>query len=171
MANTTNNCTVAGAPIYALTAGKRESGAPVFTFGGRLQGEYGPVTIGVTGKATGRRYLDDQNLPLTQCTAALVNTVCPTAANVPTTYTGTRGFQYGVQGATAPAYATVDVDARLNLSFLGLNKSTYFQFNASNIFNQFYVGGVSGGQTLTTSVPFAQIGSPRAFIGSINVQF
>lgn len=170
-ANTTNNCTVANAPIFAATAGKRESGAPVYTFGGRLQGEFGPLTIGMTGKATGERYLDDQNLALTQCTSALVNTVCPTAANVPTTYTGTRGFQYSVQGAKAAAYATVDFDVRMNLGFLGLNNSTYFQFNLENAFNQFYVGGVSGGQTLTTTVPFAQIGSPRAFIGSINVQF
>ena len=31
-ANTTNNCTTAGAPIYGLTAGKRESGSPVYSF-------------------------------------------------------------------------------------------------------------------------------------------
>ena len=169
-ANTTNNCTVAGAPIYALTAGKRESGAPVYSFGGRLEGDLGPVVLGVQAKRTGRRYLNDQNLPALGCTAATVNSVCPTTATVPTTFTGTRGFSYEAYGAVAPNYTTVDVDGRLALDWIGLNKTTYLQVNVQNIFNKFYVGGFSGGATTQYSVPFAQIGSPRAFIATLNVQ-
>ncbi len=170
-ANTTNNCTVANAPILALTAGKRESGAPVYTAGGRVQAELGSLEIGAQIKRTGQRYLNDQNLPATGCTVALVNQICPTVDTVPTTFTGTRGFSYTAYGSSAPAYTTVDFDARLDLDFVGLNKTTYLQFNLQNAFNKFYVGGFSGGSTTTYTVPFAQIGSPRAFIVSLNAQF
>lgn len=180
-ATATTNCTVANAPILAMTAGKRESGAPTYTFGGRLQATLGPVIIGVQAKRTGPRYLNDQNLPNLQCTAALVNQICPTAANtVPTTfngntptggYTGTRGFEYQVFPAKSPAYTTVDFDVRIGMEWAGLGKKTYLQLNLQNAFNQFYVGGFSGGATTVYSVPFGQIGSPRAFSGSINFQF
>lgn len=170
-ANTTNNCTVAGAPIYALTAGKRESGAPTYTFGGRIQGSVGPVDFGIQAKRTGPRYLNDQNLPQIQCTGSLVNTICPTVANTPTTYTGTRGIQYTDYDAATPAYTLVDLDARVSLDWIGLNKKTYLQLNVQNVFNQYYVGGFSGGATNLTTVPFAQIGTPRTFIGTLNVAF
>ena len=158
--NVTANCTVASAPIFALTAGKRESGSPTYEFGGRLAGSFGPIDLAVQAKRTGSRYVDDQNLPLLQCTAALVNTVCPISAT-----------SYQVYPAKTPAYTTVDVDVRVKMGWAGLNDTTYFQFNVQNLFNEFYVGGITGGQTTQYTVPFAQIGSPRAFIGSLNVQF
>ena len=170
-ANTTTNCTVAGAPIYALTAGKRESGAPTYTFGGRLSGSLGPVDLAIQAKRTGPRYLNDQNLPNLQCTAALVNSICPTAAATPAGYTGTRGFEYQVYPAKTPAYTQVDLDARISLAWAGLNDTTYLQLNVQNLFNEYYVGGFTGGSTIQYNVPFVQIGSPRAIIGTLNVQF
>ena len=53
-----------GDPVYAMTAGKRESGAPVYTFGGRAQLNLNPVEIGIQAKRTGKRYVNDQNLPI-----------------------------------------------------------------------------------------------------------
>ena len=99
-----------------------------------------------------------------------MNQICPTAAATPSTYTGTRGFEYQVYPAKTPAYTTVDIDARLDLSWVGLNNTTYLQLNVQNIFNKYYVGGFSGATTVYT-VPFVQIGSPRAFIATINTQF
>lgn len=171
---TTVNCSTVGAPIFAATAGKRESGSPVYTFGGRIQGDLGPLSLAAQVKRTGKRYLNDQNIGQIACTVALVNTICPTTVNTTgttTAYTAARGFAISTFGASAPAYTTVDLDARLSLKFIGLNDKTYFQFNVQNVFDKFYVGGFSGGQTLNTAVPFVQIGSPRALIGSINMQF
>jgi iron complex outermembrane receptor protein len=170
----TVNCTSVGAPIYAATAGKRESGSPTYTYGLRLQGDIGPLSLAAQGKVTGPRYLNDQNLPNLQCTASLVNQVCPTLANTTgttTAFAGTRGFVYQVYGPKAPAYGTIDIDARLKLGFLGLNDKTFFQVNVQNIFNKYYVGGFTGGSTTQFSLPFVQIGSPRAFIGTLNFQF
>jgi iron complex outermembrane receptor protein len=170
-ANTTNNCTVAGAPILAMTAGKRESGSPTYEFGGRLAGSWGPVDLAIQAKRTGPRYLNDQNLPNLQCTATLINQICPTAAATPANFTGTRGFEYQVFPAKSPAYTQVDVDARIKMGWAGLNDTTYIQLNVQNLFNEYYIGGFSGGSTTAYSVPFVQIGSPRAFIASLNVQF
>ncbi len=158
---TTANCTAVGQPIYALTAGKRESGAPVFTAGGALRGTYGPISLGVQGKHTGRRYINDQNLPELQCTGTITNQVCPTTS-----------LSYQTFGAFAKGYTTFDFDARIALDFAGIhNEKTYLQLNVENAFNRFYVGGYSGGTTTQYSIPFGQIGSPRAFIGTLNVAF
>ena len=129
----------------ALTAGRRESGAPVYTFGGRLQAQLGPLELGIQAKRTGPRYVDDQNLPLI-----------------------VAGRQ--VYAARTPAYTTVDIGARLPLGFVGLNDDTYFQFNVTNVFDKLYVGNF-GGQLGNTTVPFVQIGAPRAFIATLNVAF
>lgn len=170
-ANTTVNCTVAGAPIFALTAGRRESGAPVYTVGGRVQGQLGPVEIGIQVKRTGPRFLNDQNLPALQCTGTVINQVCPTAANTPGTFTGTRGFAVQTFDASTPAYTLIDADVRLPMGWAGLNDKTYLQLNVQNLANQYFVGGFNGGSTTQFNNPFAQIGTPRTFIMTLNVGF
>ena len=143
-------CTAVGQQSFALTKGKRESGSPTYTFGGRAQGQLGPVELGVQVKRTGPRYVNDQNTPLYQTVNGVANTV--------------------VYGAKAPAYTLVDLDARLNLDWAGFGDKVYFQLNVSNLFDKLYVGGFDG-QLANNSVPFVQIGSPRTFIGSIVVGF
>lgn len=146
-------CTTVGQPIFFLTKGQREAGAPTFMFGGRIDGNLGPIQIGVQAKRTGPRYVNDQNIPIV-ASYTLNGVVTP----------------YQLYGAKAPAYTLVDLDAKLKLGFLGLNDTTYFQLNVTNLFNKFFVGGFST-NTAATSIPFAYIGSPRTVSGSINVQF
>lgn len=149
-----------GSAVYALTKGKRESGSPTYTFGGRIQGNLGPLQIGIQAKRTGKRYVNDQNTPVYQCLVSLVAGQCPNP--------GTNRYQ--VYGAAAPAYTIVDLDARLALKFLGLNDQTYFQLNVTNLFDKFYVGGF-GGTTSNTNVSFVQIGAPRAISGTVVIGF
>jgi iron complex outermembrane receptor protein len=73
--------------------------------------------------------------------------------------------------STAPAYTLVDLDVRMKLGFLGLNDKTYLQLNVHNLFDEFYVGGFSGGSVSNTYVPYAYVGTPRTVSGSINVAF
>ena len=143
-------CTVLGGPAFALTAGKRESGSPTFTLGGRVQAELGPVDLGMQVKRTGPRFVNDQNIPLLQTVNGIANTV--------------------VYPNKTPSYTLVDLDARVRLDWAGLGDRTYFQFNVSNVFDKLYVGGFDG-QLGDNSVPFVQIGSPRTFIGSLVVGF
>lgn len=152
-----------GSPIYAPTAGKRESGAPVYTFGGGAQATLGPVDLGVNVKRTGPRYVYDTNQPVQAIVA---------------------GTTYQVFGNKIPAYTLVDLNARIGLEWAGLNKNTYFQLNVLNAFDELWVGGVSGnlnqgptynstGTTITNygNAPNSQIGYPRTFVGSLVVGF
>jgi iron complex outermembrane receptor protein len=129
----------------AVTAGRRESGAPVYTFGGRVQGQLGPVEIGIQAKRTGPRYVNDVNLPIVLAGAE-------------------------VYGAKAPAYTLVDADVRIPLNIIGANDRTWLQFNVTNLFDVRYVGGF-GGNLLNNTTPNVQIGSPRAFSGTLVVGF
>ncbi|RYM12557.1 TonB-dependent receptor [Sphingobium cupriresistens] len=132
------------ATTVAQTSGKRESGAPVFTLGGRMQGEIEGFRLGIQAKRTGPRYINDQNLPVI-----------------------VSGAQ--IYGAKAPAYTLVDIDARYSLEKFGA-PGVALQLNVTNVFDKLYVGGFDG--TLSnSSVTFAQIGAPRTFIGSVVVGF
>jgi iron complex outermembrane receptor protein len=151
-----------GTKIYSPTSGKRESGAPVYTLGGRVQGELGPIELGLQAKRTGKRYVNDSNLPV---------------------YGLASGSRVELYSAAASAYTLVDIDARLSLEFLGLNKKTYFQFNVTNLFDKMYVGSFDGGNQAPTynaatgaitgyaSPIFVQMGAPRTVMGSFVIGF
>lgn len=150
-------CTTAGQPIFAPTAGKREGGAPAYTFGGSARGMFGPFELGLTAKRTGGRNIYDTNLPI--CS------VQPTTV-APTTCTGTI-----VYPAKTNAYWLVNLDARLNLEFLGLNDKTFFQVNVYNLFDTLYVGNFNSSLSQGSSAPNAQIGAPRTISGTLTVAF
>ena len=142
----------------ALTAGNYESGGPKYTFGGSALGRLGIFELGATVKRTGPRYVFDTNVP---------------------TYTGALGSAAAVEifPAKTPAYTLVNLDARVKLTMLkGLEKS-YFQLNVYNLFDEFYVGGFSGGLNQAQSGTnygnpnFVQIGAPRTISGTLSIGF
>jgi iron complex outermembrane receptor protein len=157
-------CTSAGVAIFAPTAGKRESGAPKYTLGGTVRGNAGPFELGVTAKRTGPRYIYDTNEAVF-------------AGNIRTPAGITEIFP-----ATAPAYWLVNLDARVSLADMGLERS-HLQFNVYNLFNQFYVGGFGGGlnQSITNTPGatlgafgnpnFVQIGAPRTISATLTIGF
>lgn len=137
----------AGNPVFTPTKGKREAGAPEYTFGGSARGTLGPVELGVTAKRTGGRFIYDTNLPVLA-----------------------GGVQ--VYPAKTNAYWLVNLDARLSLEFLGLNDKTFFQLNVYNLFDELYVGSFTSSLAQgTSSPPFAQIGAPRTVSGTLTVAF
>jgi iron complex outermembrane receptor protein len=70
-------------------------------------------------------------------------------------------------GAKAPAYTTVDLDAKLALSKISsmFNERTFFQMNVTNLFDVTYVGGFDGTlisqATNGNPITYAQISPPR----------
>ncbi|MCC2602906.1 TonB-dependent receptor [Sphingopyxis yananensis] len=137
-----------GNNVYELTAGKREGGAPAYTFGGSARALLGHVDLGVTAKRTGGRYLYDNNMPFVD---------------------GAGNVAYG---AKTNAYWLVNLDARVNLEFLGLNDKTFFQLNVYNLFDALYVGNYNSSLAPTADKALnAQIGAPRTISGTISVQF
>ena len=164
-----------GTAIFAATAGNRESGSPKYSFGGTIRGSLGPVDIGLTGKRTGGRNIFDTGDATYTGTFVPVGAV-PSGVAVPVSRTQIFGTQ-------APAYWLVNLDARVNLEFLGLNKKTFFQVNVYNLFDQFYVGGFGGGLAQATTYNrvtgvatyggpgFVQIGAPRTVSGTVTFAF
>ena len=152
-----NPTTVQAVQSCAFTAGNRESGAPKYSYGVSAVGDVGPVMLGVEAKRTGPRFVFDNNQPM---------------------FRGPIANPEQVFSATVPAYWLVNLDARVKLGMLspGLDK-TYLQFNLYNAFDKFYVGGFGGGlsQSLSGSnygnPPFVQIGAPRTFSATLNLQF
>ncbi|EIZ80737.1 TonB-dependent receptor [Novosphingobium sp. Rr 2-17] len=126
------------------TKGKMEGGVPHYTLGARLEGNTGPVSAGIEAKRTGSRYYNDQNEPMVS---------------------GTNNW-----GAKVPAYTVVNFDARLNLDFLGLDK-TYVQANVTNLFDKFYYGSFDDAGPSTSSTVYTYLGAPRTFSASISMQF
>ncbi|MCJ2177283.1 TonB-dependent receptor [Novosphingobium album (ex Hu et al. 2023)] len=56
-----DSCYVSDGVAYVTTDGKRERGAPKYTYGARVQGTLGPVELGFQVKRTGARFLNDIN--------------------------------------------------------------------------------------------------------------
>jgi iron complex outermembrane receptor protein len=167
-----------GTSIYAATTGKHEAGSPTYSFGGTIRASLGPVDIGLTAKRTGPRYIYDTN------EATYTGSFIPVGAK---TSTGTAPVApvapVKIYDTQTPAYWLVNLDARVNLSFLGLNDKTFLQLNVYNLFDQLYVGGFSGNliQTNTYSKTtglsaygasgFAQVGAPRTISGTVVFAF
>ena len=147
----------------AFTSGKREGGAPTYTYGFSALGSIGPVDLGITAKRTGPRYIYDNNATVFRGDVDLASPVV--------------GSPQQIFDSKTPAYWLVNLDARLNMKFIGL-KQTYFQLNVYNLFDKLYVGGFSSNlnQPVNSSgvydnPPFAQIGAPRTISGSLNITF
>lgn len=136
-----------GTSTYAATSGKMEGGVPHYTFGGRVEGNAGPASVGVEVKKTGSRYYNSLNV-------AVVDS---------------SGNQ--LWDAKVPAYTVVNLDARLNLGFLGLNDKTFVQVNVTNLFDKFYYGAFDDAGITNTATTYAYIGAPRTFSASVNFQF
>ena len=180
-----------GTTFFAPTAGKRESGAPLYTVGLGVRGHFGPIDLGINAKLTGDRYVYDTNQATytgfyipggakscptpTTCVTTQVLSTTPTTGQAPNTAQ--------IYPAKAPSYWLVNLDARLKLGFLGLNDDTYLQLNVYNLFDQFYVGGFGGALiqsntfTRTTGIAsygspgFVQIGAPRTVSGTLVLKF
>ncbi len=157
----TAGCTTVGQPIFVQTAGKREAGAPKYSYGASARGFAGPVEVGVTAKRTGGKYIYDTNLPIFGGTAAAPTELFP---------------------AQTPAYWLVNLDASIDLGAIGMDKSS-LQLNVYNLFDSVYVGRYNTalnqnnvlGQGVflanPSGVPFAQIGAPRTISGTVTFRY
>ncbi|MXO96469.1 TonB-dependent receptor [Erythrobacter aquimaris] len=143
------SCTASGEEGFLLTGGKKESGAPRYSFGGRGQIAFGAVELGAQVKHTGTRFVNDVNLGVLEDFSPVGTTDV------------VEDFQYP---AKAPAYTIVDLDARILLGEFPTGGDVALQVNLTNIFDEYYIGYFGGS---LDDFGFAQIGAPRA--GSVSL--
>jgi iron complex outermembrane receptor protein len=130
-----------GVGTFLDTAGRRESGSPLLTYGARGEIRLGNLQIGLQAKHTGERYINDENLPIA-----------------------------GYPSATVGGYTLVDFDLRYDIMELPTGGTMSVQLNLTNLFDELYVGSF-GGSLSASSAPFVQIGPPRAGSISLIVGF
>ncbi|MFT3964564.1 MAG: TonB-dependent receptor [Sphingobium sp.] len=119
--------------ILSPTANKFVSETPEWQFGGRVQVNLEPVSVGAQVKYVGKRYLTDIN------------------------------------DVIAPSYTVVDLDARVSLAPLGLEK-TFFQLNVTNLFDKLYFANLTTNVQLSSG-PQVEFGAPRTITGSLRIEF
>ncbi len=101
--------------------------------------------------------------------------VGPVSLGAQVKYVSSR-FATDVNDVVTPSYTLVDANARFSFADWGL-KDTFFQLNASNLFNKFYFGNIStqinhgtiGG--ISGSNPNFSVGAPRTIMGTLQIGF
>jgi iron complex outermembrane receptor protein len=146
-----------------LTAGNEFVETPRWQYGARMQGDIGPVSLGVQWKHVGKRWSTDDN----GRTLATASTGGQTAGQ-PFILTNIAGVPIAPNGRTN-GYDVVDADAEIGLDFLGLEK-TNFKISVINLFDQFYFGNINTQNTLSGGPRFS-IGAPRTFQATLTVGF
>ena len=95
-------------------------------------------------------------------------TVGPVSLGAQAKWVGSR-FATDTNDVKVKGYALVDLDARVSLLPVGLDRS-YFQLNVQNLLDEDYFGNIST-QLNNAGNPNFAVGSPRSIIGSLNFQF
>ena len=99
----------------------------------------------------------------------------PVSLGAQVKYVSSR-FATDVNDVITPSYTLVDANARFSFADWGM-KNTFFQLNASNLFNKFYFGNIStqinhgtiGG--ISGSNPNFSVGAPRTIMGTLQIGF
>jgi iron complex outermembrane receptor protein len=104
----------------------------------------------------------------------------PVSVGIQAKHTGSR-WVTDINDLKAAGYTLVDLDARLDLSFIGLDR-TFFQMNVSNLLKERYFSNLSTasnafpytvgtGTPTSAGSPRLTFGAPRTFIGSVHFEF
>ncbi len=94
--------------------------------------------------------------------------VGPVSMGAQAKWVGSR-FATDTNDVKVKGYALVDLDARLSLLPVGLERS-YFQLNVQNLLDERYFGNIST-QINNAGNPNFALGSPRSVLGTLNFQF
>lgn len=141
---------VNGVQTFLNTSGAEFVETPKYQFGGRAQVDLGPASLAAQFKYVGKRFATDDNgragIP---------------AAIAATGFVDSRG--------RISDYTTVDLDARISLAPIGLQRS-YLSLNVINVFDEFYFGNINTQNTFAGGPRFS-VGSPRTFQGTLRFGF
>ena len=112
-----------------------------------------------------RQRHESADQPVHQCTGGASSSTSSIARRT------RRTPLFQVYGAKAPAYTIVDLDVR-RAARLGRPQRRHLSSSSTSpTCSTSSMSAISAAQLLNTSVPFVQIGAPRAFIGTLDVAF
>lgn len=149
------------------TAGARFVETPEWQYGGRASVFLGPVTAGVQVKHVSKRYSTDDNGRSTNAAGQVLYLLAAGGTGV--TGTAISGVPINQDGSVK-GYTTVDLDARIKGSWIGMGDKTSISINVINVTNKYYFGNLSTQNTLAGGPRFS-VGAPRTFQGTITIGF
>jgi iron complex outermembrane receptor protein len=159
-ATATNSPCPAGTPVGSTcqiiavnTRGAEFVETPKWTFGGRIQKDFGPLSFGFQGKWVDDRFSTDDN-----------------GRTPATAFANTGSLPVDSRGRTED-YAIFDADVRIGLDTLVPSlKGASLRFSAINLFDKYYFGNINTANTLGGGPRFA-VGAPRTFQASLGIGF
>ena len=159
-ATATNSPCPAGTPVGTTcevvavnTSGAEFVETPRWTFGGRVEKDFGPLSLGVQGKWVSKRFSTDDNGRLAAAA-----------------YADTGDLPVDSRGRT-DAYAVFDADIRLGLdTLLPTMEGASLRLSVVNLFDKYYFGNINTQNTLAGGPRFS-VGAPRTFQATLGIGF
>jgi iron complex outermembrane receptor protein len=159
-ASATNSPCPAGTPVGTTcqivavnTAGAEFVETPRWTFGGRVEKDFGPLSFGLQGKWVDERFSTDDN-----------------GRTAAATFADTGDLPIDSRGRT-DSYAVFDADLRLGLDeLMPTLKGASLRLSVINLFDKYYFGNINTQNTLTGGPRFS-VGAPRTFQATLGVGF
>jgi iron complex outermembrane receptor protein len=143
-------CTI----VSVQTQGAQFVETPKFSFGGRAQGNFGPLSVGAQFKWVGKRFSTDDNGRSYNSTLTAANTV-----------------PFLDEFGRTPSYTTVDMDAQIDFGDLGLTLDrTRLKLSVINLFDKYYFGNINTQSTNVGATRFF-VGAPRTFQATLGIGF
>jgi iron complex outermembrane recepter protein len=135
--------------VSVHTKGKEFVETPRWQFGGRVQKEFGPISLGAQFKWVGKRWSTDDN---GEAGTALTTGDLPISSR-----------------ARTHSYALVDLDANIKLKEFGLAPAT-LRFSVTNLFDKYYFGNISTQNTIAGGPRFS-VGAPQTFQAGLIIDY
>jgi iron complex outermembrane receptor protein len=139
-------CTV----VAVRTKGAEFVETPRWSFGGRIQKDFGRLSLGAQYKYVGKRWSTDDN----GATGTIAN-----VGDLPIDNNG-----------RTDAYQVVDVDAKFRLDGIDGLKNSSFRIGVTNLFDTFYFGNITTSNAVTNNPRFS-VSSPRTVQASLQIGF
>ncbi len=136
--------------VVVNTAGAQFAETPKWSWGGRLQKEFGPLSLGGQYKFVGRRFSTDDN---------------GRTPNANFNNTGTLPIDS--RGRTRD-YNIFDVDAIFRLGDSGRLQNTSIRVAVTNLLDEYYFANINTQNALTNS-PRYSVGSPRTVQATLSI--
>jgi iron complex outermembrane receptor protein len=144
------NCQI----IAVHTKGAEFTETPKWSWGGRVQQDWGPFSFSAQFKHTGARWSSDDN-------GQGGGSLCPAGSS-------SIALPIDCNGRTHP-YNIVDLDWLIRLKQFGLPAT--LRFNVDNLFNTYYFGSINTQNTVSAGTLRWAVGSPRTAQATLTLNF
>ena len=138
--------------VLVNSAGAQFAETPRWTWGGRVQKDFGPASFGLQYKHVSKRYSTDDN-------GRVPNAAFTNLGTLPVDKFGRTDL-----------YDVVDADVLIKFGDFGPLHNSSFRVSVTNLFNKYYFANINTQNGLANNPRFS-VGAPRAIQGTLSLGF